>query len=383
MPKELIMIPCQKSKFDIPDHITYLNCAYTSPLLCSSEKEGVSAVQAKRTPWKITPADFFTTLESIRGLFSRIVNCPADDVAIIPAVSYGIALAARNIPLKEGQNILVLEDQFPSNIYSWNRLAEKSKGQVRIVKRPRDYDWTSAIIRAMDEKTAIVALPTCHWTDGTLIDLVRIGEICRAEKSALVLDGTQSLGAMPFSIQDIQPDFLITTAHKWLLGPYSMGFCYVHPRWQKGVPLEENWLNRKGSQDFSRLVDYQNDYQPGARRFDVGESSNFILSPVVKASLSQLLEWGVENIARTLCSKIDAISRTAKELGYELPPQPMRAPHMVGLSMPGGVPKNLPLRLSEKNIYVSVRGDAVRIAPHLYNTDEDLARLFEALQQKL
>ncbi len=374
------MIPCQKDKFDIPDHITYLNCAYTSPLLCSSEKQGLSAVRAKKTPWKITPTDFFTTLELIRGLFATLVNCPADDVAVIPAVSYGIALAAKNIPLREGQNILVLEDQFPSNIYSWNRLAQENRGQMRIVKRPHDHDWTAAIIQAMDENTAIVALPTCHWTDGTLIDLVRIGEICREKKSALVLDGTQSLGAMPFSIPEVQPDFLITTAHKWLLGPYSMGFCYVHPRWQTGIPLEENWLNRKGSQDFSRLVDYQDDYQPGARRFDVGESSNFFLTPVVKASLEQLLEWGVGNIAETLGSKIDEIAKKAMKLGYEVPGKSVRAPHMIGLSMPGGVPEDLVLRLSEKNIFVSVRGDAIRIAPHLYNSNEDLARLFEALQ---
>ncbi len=376
------MIPCQKDKFDIPDHITYLNCAYTSPLLCSSQKKGVSAVQAKATPWKITPTDFFTTLESVRGLFARLINCPMDDVAIIPAVSYGIALAAANLPLKAGQNILVLEDQFPSNIYSWKRLAAKNKGQMKIVKRPFDHDWTSAIINSMDEHTAIVALPTCHWTDGTLIDLVRIGQICRDKKSALVLDGTQSLGAMPFSIPEVQPDFLITAAHKWLLGPYSMGFCYVHPRWQAGgVPLEENWLNRKGSHDLSRLVDYQDDYQPGARRFDVGEASNFFLTPVAESSLQQILEWGVENIGKTLGVKTDKIAQQANEMGYELPLKVMRAPHLIGLPMPGGVPKDLPVRLSKNNIYVSVRGDAIRIAPHLYNSDEDLDRLFEVLGQ--
>jgi selenocysteine lyase/cysteine desulfurase len=101
---------------------------------------------------------------------------------------------------------------------------------------------------------------------------------------------------------------------------------------------------------------------------------------VAESSLRQILEWGVKNIAETLGLKTDKIATKAKELGYDLPPQSMRAPHMIGLSNPGGVSGDLAGKLSEKNIYVSVRGDAIRIAPHLYNSDEDLDRLFDALQ---
>ena len=117
------MIPCQRHLFDMPDDVTYLNCAYTAPLLKSACQAGHGAVDAKKAPWTLTPTDFFTAAEKNRSLFGRLVDCTADQVAIIPAVSYGIALAANNLPVAKGQTIVVLEEQFPSNIYAWRRKA--------------------------------------------------------------------------------------------------------------------------------------------------------------------------------------------------------------------------------------------------------------------
>jgi selenocysteine lyase/cysteine desulfurase len=194
-----------------------------------------------------------------------------------------------------------------------------------------------------------------------------------------VVDGTQSLGAMPFSVADVRPDFLVTTAHKWLLGPYSFGFCYVAPdRWQ-GMPLEENWLNRAGSEDFARLVDYRDEYQPGARRYDMGAASNFILAPIAAAALSQLRIWGVADIAATLQTTTGRIAKRAAELGFRVPQDAVRAPHMLGISLASGLPDGLPATLARDSVFVSVRGDAIRIAPHLYTSEADLERLFSAL----
>jgi len=298
--EEHFMIPNQAHLFDIPKEVTYLNCAYTSPLLKTARAAGKKAVQAKSQPWNITPAHFFSSIEPLRDLFSKLVDGSPDQVAIIPAVSYGIALAAKNLPFSSGQNIVVIEDQFPSNIYSWKRLTDEKNGKILTVSRPEDGNWTPAVIDMINSETAIVAVPNSHWTDGTLLDLVRIKSECRKAGSALVIDATQSLGALSFSVKEIQPDFLIYDSHKWLLGAYGLGFCYVDPKWHDGIPLEENWLNRAGSEDFSRLVDYQDEYQPGARRFDVGGASNFFLSPVAQAGLTQLLEWQVPEIEMSL-----------------------------------------------------------------------------------
>lgn len=377
------MIPCQRDRFEIPDDVAYFNCAYTAPLLRSAAQAGKAALQAKSQPWSITARHFFENLEENRSLFGRLIGSAAENTAIIPAVSYGIALAAKNLPVRSGQTLLVLEEQFPSNVYSWRRLASQTGASVQTVGRPANGDWTSAVLEAIDRDTAIAALPNCHWTDGSLLDLVRIGERCREVEAALVVDATQSLGAMAFSVELVQPDFLVTTAHKWLLGPYSFGFCYVAPRWQTGLPLEENWLNRVGSEDFARLVDYRDDYQAGARRYDVGEASNFILAPVAAAALNQVLAWGVDEIAATLGTITDRIAQRAAELGLTTAPPGARAPHLIGVAISGGMPGELPGTLAREKVFVSVRGSSIRISPHLYNTSDDVDRLFTALHKVL
>ncbi len=377
------MIPNQRHLFDLPEEVAYLNIAYTAPLLHAAADAGRDAIRAKQNPWTITPADFFNSVETVRKLFSEIVGCDCGCVAIIPAVSYGIALAVKNLPIQKNQSIVVLQDQFPSNIYGWRCVAAQKKASLKTVPRPADGDWTPALMECIGDDTAVVAVSNCHWTDGTLIDLEKIGAQCRTRGAALVVDGIQSVGALPFSIERVQPDFLVAAAHKWLLGPYSYGFCYVAPRWHSGRALEENWMNRADSDDFSRLVDYCDDYQEGARRFDMGESSNFILSPIAAAGLRQILEWGVENIDATLRAKTDAIADRAREMGLVVAPRHARAPHLIGITKPGGLPNNLPNRLAQEKIFVSVRGDSIRIAPHLYTTEEEIGRLFSALRNAL
>ena len=381
--KEELMIPNQRHLFDLPDDVAYLNVAYTAPLLHTAAGAGRDAIRAKENPWTINTAHFFNSVETVRKLFSEIVGCDQGCVAIIPAVSYGIALAAKNLPIQKNQAIVVLQDQFPSNIYSWQLLAAEKQAIIKTIPRPPDSDWTRALAEGIADDTAVVAVPNCHWTDGTRVDLEQIGERCRSVGAALVVDGTQSIGALPFSIERIQPDFLVAAAHKWLLGPYSFGYCYVAPKWQNGRALEENWMNRQDSEDFSRLVDYREAYQKGARRFDMGESSNFLNSAIAAAALRQILDWGVENIAATLRAKTDTIADRARDIGLVFAPKNVRAPHLIGIARSGGFPKDLPNLLARKKIFVSVRGSSIRIAPHLYTTDEEIGRLFSALRDAL
>ncbi|MGH6914710.1 MAG: aminotransferase class V-fold PLP-dependent enzyme, partial [Geminicoccales bacterium] len=255
--------------------------------------------------------------------------------------------------------------------------------EVVTIARPGDGDWTAAILARLDERVAITALPHCHWTDGGLIDLAAIGARCREVGSALVVDATQSLGAMPLDLAAVAPDYLVCAGYKWLLGPYSLAYLYVAPRHQDGRPIEQNWIGRAGSEDFARLIDYQSQYQPGARRFDVGERSNFALLPVGIAGLEQLLRWGQAAIATTLAARTAQIAQRAMALGLSAIPAHLRAGHFLGLRFAGGVPAGLPERLASEQVHVSLRGDSVRVTPHLYNNDADLDRLFGVLERAL
>ena len=377
------MIPCQRHLFEIPDDVAYFNCAYQSPLLRSVTEAGVKAVRRKVTPWMVTPADFFTESEEAREHFARLVNATADDIAIIPAVSYGLAVAARNLWLDKGDAILVLAEQFPSNVYTWRELAKTTGAEVITVDRPRDGDWTRAILERLDERVAITALPHCHWTDGGIIDLETVGERCRTIGSALVLDITQSIGALPFDVAKVRPDYMIAACYKWMMGPYSLGFLYVAPEHRDGEPLEQNWIARAGSENFARLIDYRDDYQPGARRFDVGERSNFALMPQAIAALEQLLDWDVPSIAETLADKTATIAERARSVGLAPMAANRRAGHFLGVRFPEGVPAGLPERLAEGQVYVSLRGDSLRVTPHLFNNEQDVDRLFSVLTPML
>ncbi len=359
--------------------MAYFNCAYLSPLLRSVREAGQWGIDQKLSPWKVTPEDFFTDSEEARRLFGQLIEAPPSDIALIPSASYGLAVAARNLPLQAGDQILLLEEQFPSNVYIWQQLARTSGAEILTVPRPSDGNWTAAILASLSPRVALATLPQCHWADGSFVDLARLAPEIRAVGAQLVLDLSQSLGAMPFSIPEIQPDFMVSVAYKWLLGPYGSAILYVAPKHQEGSPLEETWMGRRDSEDFAALVNYREDYQEGALRFDMGERSNFILLPMVIAALRQILQWTPATIAAELRSRCDHIAHEAAALGYKTIPREHRGPHFLGLGLPDQAPIDLAGRLKESNIFVSQRGRSLRLAPHLYNDEEDLRKLVEGL----
>lgn len=377
------MIPSQRHLFDIPGDIAYLNCAYLGPLSRAVVDAGRQAAGRKAHPWEIGSEDFYTETEIARGLFANIINAADEDVAIIPAASYGVSVAARNLPLEIGQNVVLLAEQFPSNVYAWRESAGNAGARIVTVERPHDGDLTRAVLASLDERTAVVSLPNCHWADGALLDLVEIARRTREVGASLVLDVTQSAGVMPLDVAAIRPDFLVAACYKWLLGPYSVGFMYVAPEHQDGKPIEYNWRARLGSENFAGLVNYQDRYLPGALRFDVGECANFHTMPAVIAALRQILDWGVPAIAETLAARNAGIAERAAALGLECLDAGQRAGHFLGLRFPDGVPEGLLDALHRAHVFVSVRGESLRVTPHLYNDDGDVDRLMHALEQAI
>jgi len=341
-------------------------------------------LRRKSRPWTIAPGDFFATSETVRRLFADLINADANDIAFASEVSYGMAQASHNIPIAKTQAVVTLAEQFPSNVYPWMDLAERTGAAFVSIPRPDDDDWTSALLSCIDRSTAIVAVPHCHWTDGGLIDLEAVAAACRRVGAALCVDATQPVGALPLDVRRIDPDFVAVAGYKWLLGPYSLGFLYVAPRRQGGRPIEHNWIARKDSEDFAGLVNYSREFEPGARRFDVGERSNFALMPVAEASLELLSEWTVPRVLETLRLRTCAIAERARsEFGISSVPADRRAGHYLGLRFSGGIPSDLPKRLAAAQVYVSVRGQAMRVTPHVWNTDEDVEKLFGVLKSAL
>ena len=375
------MLDCQREKFYLPEEQAYLNCAYMSPLLKTVDAIGKTAIEGKRLPYLVTGDDFFTPMENLKQCFSKLINNnDADRIAIMPSTSYGISTVTNNIHLQKGDNIIVVDEQFPSNVYPWHVAAAASNAKVITVKAPdgtqRGKIWNERILEAINTNTKVVAIGHTHWADGTKFDLVAIRKRTREVGALLIIDGTQSVGALPFDVAEIQPDALICAGYKWLMGPYSIGVAYFGEYFDGGKPIEENWINRKNSESFADLVNYQNQYKEKAARYSVGEQSNFILVPMLRVAIDQLNEWQPKNIQEYCGSIITDGLNELSNLGYSVEDAAYRGNHLFGIRLPEHInQEKLTAKFAEKNVYVSLRGSAIRVSPHVYDTVGDFEKL--------
>ena len=411
-----MIIPSQQALFAIPEGTTYLNCANMSPLMRKVEEAGIQSIMQRRQPWTIGADQWFEPGERLRDLFAGLIGAGKDQVALVPSVSYGIAIARNNIKLEAGESIIVLDQEYPSNLYAWRELSKETGAVLVTVKRPTDTSersgrperqtgaskrlegaeisgppertsgasWTEAVLAAIDDNTGLVAISNCHWTDGSLIDLEQVSQKVRSVGARLVVDASQSLGAYPLDVRRIKPDFLVTVGYKWLMGPYNLAYLYADEKYfPDGRPIEHSWMVRSGSDDFTRLVEYTDLYKTGARRFDAGEFSSFIHVAMATAALEQINAWGVDNIQDSLSVITNHIGVLAEEMGLEAPVTGDRVGHMIGIRMGGEKLDVVRKVLTENNIYLSFRGSSMRVAPHLYNDEQDVQRLFDVLAAAL
>lgn len=357
-----------------------------SPLLKSVEKIGIESISKKTNPFSISGNDFFEEKTLLKKRFAQLIDAPDyKNIAIIASASYGIATVVNNIVLQKGEEIILLDEQFPSNVYSWKRLADAHQGILTTIKAPpiqesrnfgRGLHWNQKIINAISTKTKVVTIPQHHWADGTFFNLKAIREKTKKVGALLIVDGTQSVGAYPFSVKEIQADALICAGYKWLMGPYSIGLAYYSDAFCEGIPIEENWINHKNSEDFTQLVNYNYEYQAKAGRFNVGESSNFILTPMLSQGIQQLLDWKpseIQNYCKSITS--EAIQELQK-IGCFVEEEGFRGSHLFGVYLPENIDlTKLKQKLTANNISVSYRGKAIRVSPNVYNTKEDLKKL--------
>jgi len=375
-----------RAEFDLPREVCYLNAAYMTPQPRRVVEAALAGASRRAQPWRITPPDFFADVEALRDAFARQVGCAADNIAIVPSAGYGVSCAAANLPLGADDVILAMHEQFPSNYYAWQRKAAASGARFHVVRPEAGQTWAEALLVAIDElgdDIAVATLEGHHWASAEPVDLEAVVPALRDVGARVVLDLTQTIGACPVDIGRLAPDFMVAAGYKWQFCPYGVAFLYLDERYFDGVPVEEAWMNRRGAEDFSRLADFSDRYQAGARRFDVSEKSSFSNIAGALAALGLLGEWGIPAIAGKLDRINTRIAAILDGHGFETVPRNLRGPHFQGARVPAGDPRKLAARLIDQGVYASVRGDHLRVAPHLYTDEEDLARFDVALARAL
>jgi selenocysteine lyase/cysteine desulfurase len=371
-----------RAEFDIPRDICYLNAAYMTPQPQRVVEAAFAGATQRSRPWQIAPSNFFDEVEVLRSTYAHQVGCSSENIAIVPSAGYGVSCAAANLPIQKGDVILAMRDQFPSNYYAWRRKALAADAEFHVVTPEVGQSWAEALLVAIEQRgneIKIATLEAHHWADASIVDFETVIPALRDVGAKVVLDLTQSVGAIPIDISSIAPDFMVASGYKWQMCPYGVAFLYVDDQYFDGIPIEEAWMARAGAEDFSRLAEFTDDYQPGARRFDMGGKSSFSNIAGALVALQMLDEWGIETISETLAATNRRIAEILVSHGFEVTPTDDRAPHFQGARIASTDPGTLAARLVENGVYASVRGEYLRVAPHVYSDDEDLARFDEVL----
>lgn len=385
----------QKHLFALEEGITYLNGAAYSPMLRASIEKGTEGMAMKASrPFTINPQSHFEPAERVQKLFTQLLNIDNPQrVAIISAVSYGMAVVANNLHrlpnISAKKHIILIQDEFPNNVYAFERVCQQLSLRYQTVAKPDTFKnrgqlWNEKILDEITHETAMIVVPDVHWIYGVRFDLVAISKRCKEVGALMIVDATQSVGAMGFDVQCVQPDAVICAGYKWLLGPYSIGLAYFGEFFDEGIPVEEPWLNRVDSEKFAQLIRYERAYRPFAQRYNAGEYSQFIQLPMLEAALIQILDWGVDNIQQYCRSITQKPLEALIDLGCSLESEAYRGHHLLGISLPQGIDnQGFTEQLLNNKIIISNRGVAIRVSPNVYNTEDDMWALVEVLQKSL
>ncbi|HEY4250290.1 MAG TPA: aminotransferase class V-fold PLP-dependent enzyme [Roseomonas sp.] len=380
------MLPCQRHLFDIPRDVAYLNAAAWSPLPLAVQAAGRLGVERKTHPWNVDPALSGHVIERARAAAAALIGAAANDVAVIPSVSYGVAMAGKIFAPPAGSRVLVFEDDHSSPVLEWLARAPAQGFTVQTVRRPADGDWTAAMeeaVAAPAAPLAIVSISNVHWADGGVLDMDRLAPAVKAKGAALLIDATHGAGMMDLDVGRLDPDFLIFPTYKWVLGPYGRAFIYIAKRHQDGVPLEQTAFGRKGVQ--TERVPYMADlsYAATARRFDMGERDHFVGLEMAATGLELMASWGHAAIRDRCAMLTTRLEEGLAGAGAVLPERRLRAPHILSVSFPKGMPAGFIEALSAEKAFAAPRVGRLRISPHVYNDEEDVDRFVAAFTQCL
>jgi selenocysteine lyase/cysteine desulfurase len=379
------MLASQRALFDIPREVCYLNAASYSPLPLQTLEAGRAAVARKGRPWLIDNEFAAQQYDRVRKAAAALINAAPEDVALISSVGYGVSTAAKVFAAPPGSRVLVLQDDHSSAVLEWVTRAGAGDFSVETVRRPENGDWTQALLSAIERPgsapIALASISSVHWCDGGVVDLGRVARALRDRGAALLVDATHSAGVLDLDVQKLDPDFFVFPTYKWLIGPYARAFLYVAKRHQDGVPLEQTSYGRRAVRAEQDVYFTDTNYVGDARRFDMGERDHFISMEMAAIGMEMMAQWGSAAIVERLARLTGRLAEGLSDRGVTISDVRVRAPHILSLGFPSGMPQNLIARLAAENVFVAPRLGRLRISPHVYNDEADVDRFIDVLRE--
>lgn len=382
------MLASQRELFDMPRDICFMNAAAWSPIPKSAVAAGKIGAERKSRPWEVTDEFADQQVERARTAAAKMINAQPDDIAVVSSVGYGVSTAAKVFDTPAGHRVLVLDRDHSSPTLEWRTRSADVDFEVDVVEVGADHDWTSAVLEAIArpgaKPIALASISSIHWSDGGSIDLDKVKAALRAVGAGLLVDATHAAGVMPIDVAQLDPDFALFPTYKWLLGPYGRAFVYVAKRHQDKIPLEQTSYGRKRvtSADAAYYTDL--DYVPSARRFDMGERDFFVSIDVAAHSMELIDNWGIDNIRERLQMLTSTIAEKLSDFKpIEILREDLRAPHILSLGYPSGMPAGYAERLAAEKVYAAPRLGRLRVSPHVYNDEMDCIRFADVIRKSL
>lgn len=360
----------------------YLNNASIGPIPLRTQR-AIDAIAAKRRdPGQFSDDELPSVLTDARTAVARLLHASTDEIALAPNTSYGINMAAQVLPLRAGDVVLVPDGEFPANVYPWMLQARRGV-QTELVPRTAQGwpDEARLLERVADPRVRAVAVSFVQFATGYRVDLDRLGTACRAHGTFLVVDAIQGMGQCPLDLRQTPVDILSCGAQKWLLGPWGSGFLYVRRELvTQCEPSFAGWMAFRGTDDFTRLTDYDPTFHADARRFEL-VTLPFQDMAGMTASLGLFDEIGIAAIAEHL-RELRAPVLEAAQRGRFAVVSPTDPPHDCGIwCVQTADVRATYRRLRAAGVVASLREGSIRLSPHLYTTPEEIARVVEVLDQ--
>jgi len=319
-------------------------------------------------------------IEEVRGDAARLINAEPEEVAFVKNTSHGLSIVAEGLEWKSGDNVLVYEKEFPSNIYPWLNLARKGV-EVKYIPSRSGRIRLEDIAQLIDSRTKLLTISSVQFSNGFRVDLSKVGELCKAKGVLLCVDAIQSLGVLPMNVMDANVDFLAADGHKWLLSTEGTGIFYCRKELAGSInPPLMGWKSVQNADNFD-LIALR--LRNNALRFEEG-SPNTIGIVALGAALDLLFEVGISRIEYTVLELGALIIEMAENRGLEVKTPREREKRSGITSIAGnfdaGFVKD---SLREQGTMVNVRDKALRISPHFYNTENDVFKFFDAFDRVL
>ncbi|NJN16099.1 MAG: aminotransferase class V-fold PLP-dependent enzyme [Oscillochloris sp.] len=368
-----------RAEFPITERYAYLSHAAVSPInrRVAAAVQGYIEEAQYDSPMNLFPK-WIGTMGDLRQRLATLINAASpEEIALMPNTASGINTVAVSLPLRPGDNVLVLDGDYPANVYPWQQLAYKGVLTKVVPQRNGGLDLDLLTAR-IDARTRVIALSTVMFATGFRNDLEAVGRICKERGIYFAVDGIQSLGVLPMDVQACNIDFLAAGSQKWLLSAPGAGLLYV--RRERLAELEPGAYVGAGSVvDFMNYLDYNLTFPATADRFNLG-TPNISGALALHAAVSLIQEVGVERIAHHVGTLVDALITDLQERGFILcaDTAPQHRSGIVVAQVPDGMAACQ--KLESAAVIATARGAGVRLAPHFYNTVDEVMRVGAALE---